>query len=209
VENLRKPGLSPATLIDAGVAGGTRALYDAFPHAYLVLIEPVREFAEGIAKLLEGRDGEHIQAALGAGLGNAMLHFDPEVPAVSSMLLRTHGAPRSTEERPVPITTLDELWRRREWGPPFGLKLDVEGYEHEAIAGATELLSETQFVIAEVAVLERYEQGHTFAQFVSQMDSHGFALCDILDGARQANRELGYVDAMFRRALEGADADLR
>jgi FkbM family methyltransferase len=165
-----------------------------------VLIEPVREFADDIAKLLEGRAGEHIQSALGAGLGNALLHVDPEMPGVSSMLRRADGAPRPTENRPVTITTLDELWRRRGWAPPFGLKLDVEGYEHEAIAGATELLAETQFVIAEVSVRERYEQGHTFAGFVAQMDSHSFALCDILEGARQANRELGYVDAMFRRA---------
>jgi hypothetical protein len=35
---------------------------------------------------------------------------------------------------------------------------------------------------------------------VAQMDAHGFALCDILEGARLANGELSYVDAMFRRA---------
>ena len=198
MDNLRKPGLSPATLIDAGVAGGTLVLYDAFPQAYLVLIEPVREFSEGISKLLESRDGEHVEAAIGAVSGSAVLHVDPEVPGVSSVLRRAGGAPRSTEERTVTVTTLDELWRRREWAPPFGLKLDVEGYEHEAVEGAAELLGETQFVIAEVSVLERYDGGHTFAGFVLQMDSYGFALCDILDGARQANRELGYVDAMFR-----------
>lgn len=199
MENLRKPGLSPATLIDAGVARGTRVLYDAFPQAYLVLIEPVREFSEGISKLLESRAGEHVEAALGAVSGSVVLHVDPEAPGLSSVLRRAGGAPRPTEERMVTVATLDELWRGREWAPPFGLKLDVEGYEHEAVAGAVELLGETQFVIAEVSMLERYEDGHTFAGFVSQMDSHSFALCDILDGARQANRELGYVDALFRR----------
>jgi hypothetical protein len=58
-ENLRKPGLSPATLIDVGVAMGTPALYRAFPDAHLVLIEPLAEYEQDLARLVRETGGEY------------------------------------------------------------------------------------------------------------------------------------------------------
>src|SRR5207237_822373 len=80
------------------------------------------------------------------------------------------------EIREVPMTTLDHLRERHGWGGPFGLKIDAEGFEPEVIEGAERLLQETQFVIAEVSVTERFEDDHSFARFIAWIDSRGFAL---------------------------------
>ena len=76
MDNLRKPGLSPATLIDAGVAGGTLVLYDAFPQAYLVLIEPLTEFESDLGRLVRERAGEYLATALGAREGSVTIEVD-------------------------------------------------------------------------------------------------------------------------------------
>jgi hypothetical protein len=74
------------------------------------------------------------------------------------------------------------------------------------IEGASRLLAETQFVIAEVVMAKRYEGGYTFAEFIGLMDSHGFRLCDVLDLPKLAAfRELRYVNALFRRAEDPAE----
>jgi hypothetical protein len=46
-----------------------------------------------------------------------------------------------------------------------------------------------------------YQQSHTFAEFISLMDSRGFALFDILDGGKTAmNQGVNFIDALFVRA---------
>jgi hypothetical protein len=101
------------------------------------------------------------------------------------------------------MTTLDALLAEHHWEPPFGLKVDTEGYEQDVIKGAAELLGQTQFVIAEVNVTKRFEKSYSFAEFVGLMESHGLHLCDILDAQKRwATRELGFVDGLFRRPLE-------
>jgi FkbM family methyltransferase len=201
--NLRKPGFVPATVIDVGVADGTQALYRAFPDAYHVLIEPLQEFETDLERLLEERRGEYLLTAVGAHDGTIALQVDRHSLNMSSVLrsaLPRPGGPERYEVREVPVTTLDQLRERRGWPGPFGLKIDAEGFEPQVIEGARGLLEDTQFVIAEVSVIERFEGDHSFAQFIALMDSAGFGLCDILHAQKiWQSRRVGYIDAMFSR----------
>jgi hypothetical protein len=97
------------------------------------------------------------------------------------------------------VTTLDRLVGARRFPAPYGLKIDVEGAELEVIRGAAETLGATDFVIAEVSVLDRFEGGHTFAEFVAAMDAAGFAARDILGVGRADTSEVTFVDLVFRR----------
>jgi FkbM family methyltransferase len=200
-ENLRKPGLDPATVVDVGVATGTPALYNAFPQAHLVLIEPLVEYLPSLERFQAERGAEYVVTAVGAEPGHARIDVDRGGAIFSSMLPRVPAPPAERlEAREVPVTTLDNLLEERAWRAPFGLKLDVEGFEHEVIAGARRLLRDTQFVIAEVSLSKRFESSHTFAEFVALMDSHGFRMCEVLDMPKVAAfGEPRYANAMFRR----------
>ena len=205
VDNLRKPGFEPATVIDVGVADGTHRLYQAFPNAYHVLIEPLVEFEKDLERLLERHRGEYLLTAVGADEGKAALKVDRHSLNMSSILrsaLPRPGGPERFQVREVPITTLDNLLEARRWEGPFGLKIDAEGFEPQVIEGARRLLEQTQFVIAEVSVIERFEGDYSFAQFIALMDSAGFSLCDILHAQKVwQTRRLGFVDAMFSRLI--------
>jgi FkbM family methyltransferase len=201
-DRLRRPGLSPATVIDVGAATGTPELYEAFPEAHLVLIEPLEECREALERWLSTHRGERVESAIGGHEGDVVLHVDRESPWVSSILqpVRPHEGAAPVERR-VAMTTLDRLLEAPGWKPPFGLKVDSEGFELEVVKGATRLLAETQFVIAEVSVTPRFEGGYSFAEFIAAMDDRGFALSDVLDGwkVRPAGSVI-FLDALFTRA---------
>lgn len=88
---------------------------------------------------------------------------------------------------------------KHEFQPPFGLKIDTEGFEVQVIEGASKFLQETQFVISEVPVADRFEGGYSFAEFIALMNKHGFSVCDILDIGRADSSEVTFMDLVFKK----------
>jgi FkbM family methyltransferase len=195
-------GFTPATVIDVGAARGTPLLYRSFPDAYHVLIEPLREFEEELEQLTHTWRGEYLLTAVGAAEGVATIHVRPTCLLMSS-INETARTPVDGEsevvDREVPITTLDRLLAERGWEPPFGLKIDTEGFEHHVIEGAAALLEQTQFVIAEVSVARRFEGSYTFAEFVSQMKAAHFELEDVIGVDKNATGGVAYMDCVLKR----------
>ena len=208
-DNLRKQGLDPATIVDVGVARGTPQLYKAFPNAYLVLIEPVKEFEPALERIVAERPGEYVLAAAGAEDGTAKMFMHPRSITGSSIApqIGPDGRERKPDpehEREVPVRTLDSLLAEHDWKPPFGLKIDSEGFEYQVIQGASKFLEQTQFVIAEVVVSRRFIDGYDVASFMSLIYSHGFELCDILDAPRpRRDREIVFFDGLFWKRPDG------
>lgn len=198
IPNLRR-GFGPATLIDVGVAHGTPQLYNAFPDAYLVLIEPLDEFTESINNWLASRRGEHVRCALGATEGTLQMSVEHNKLSKSSLVNRDiltaekHG----TELREVSILTLDQIVASKEWAGPFGLKIDTEGYELEVVRGATKVLRECQFVIAEVSGGPRFTNSYRFAEFIAAMHENGFDMRDILTTKRFRDGNIAFMDMLF------------
>ena len=178
-ERLRAYGFRPATLVDVGVAGGTHALYEAFEDAYLVLVEPLREFHEPLGHLLEERPGELIPTAVGEREGAMTITLDTPLER-SSVLESVHARP-AAERREVPVTTLDRLAAERSWADPIGLKVDAEGFDMQVIAGAVELLPRCEFVIAEGSIRPRFRDEATCIGLIDMMRSHGFEMRDVVD----------------------------
>ncbi len=200
-EYMRRWGARPGTVIDVGVGNGTPQLYDAFPDAYLVLVEPLEEFAPAIASILARRPGEQFAVALGAADDVRDIRIEPGHLQGSSFYAR-HALEATgpvAAARRVPVRTLDGLLGGRDLPKPFGLKIDAEGAELEIVRGAAATLVRTDFVIAEVSVLDRFDGGQTFASFVGAMADAGFAARDILGIGRADTSEVTFLDVMFRR----------
>jgi FkbM family methyltransferase len=194
-ERLRRHGFAPATLIDVGVAHGTPVLYEAFPDAEPVLIEPLAEYEPNLEAIVDEHGGEYLLVAVGAAPGSLTMNVSPN-PLMTSALATVDPLLYS-DQREVPLTTLDILFEERGWATPIGLKLDVEGLEHEVVQGARSLLEETQFVIAEVSVTSRFVGECTSTEFIALMKSHGFGVCDIVD---TGSSSLGlHADLLFQR----------
>ena len=75
---------------------------------------------------------------------------------------------------------LDSIYSTK-FEKPILIKIDTEGYELNAIAGAEKFLDNTEIVIAEVNVRKRFEGSYKFCDFVDAMRAKKFHLFDIID----------------------------
>lgn len=198
---LRGLGFNPRTIIDVGVAGGTPSLYAAFPDAHLVLIEPQPEYEAEMRTILEKRKGSYHLLAAGDHAGQVELMMDPERER-ATLYERVGSEIKSgpAGSITVPMTTLDKLHNKMGFAPPFGLKIDAEGAEMAVLLGAERVLRDTQFVVVESPLVERFKGGCTLKDIVVHLDAAGFALRDILDiGRAIPSDEATFFDAVFAR----------
>ena len=94
--------------------------------------------------------------------------------------------------RNIPAITLDGICRERNLSGPYLIKVDVDGQEVDVLAGATEILQQTEYVIVEVTL---FGQMYNVMSF---MKSQGFAAYDIVDlSYRPTDTALWQVDMAF------------
>lgn len=198
---LKKFGFNPKTIIDVGAGSGTTELLEVFPEAYHVLIEPLKEYGPDLQGILKKYQGRYFLTAVGDRTGKIKINVEPgflERTSINEPSKLTQAVKGKTIAREIPIITLDTLQKEHQFKPPFGLKIDTEGYELQVIKGAGGLLPQTEFVIAEVSVAKRFKNSYTFAEFIILMDKNDFGLRDILYTYRRSNR-LIYVDCLFTK----------
>ena len=192
LERIRAAGLEPRTVLDVGVATGTNGLYGVFPDARYALIEPLEESAPFMRALVDRYPGSvAVHAAAGRAAGTGELVVNAGLSG-SSFLLK----PAAGQVRTVPVVAIDDVIAEHGLEPPFVIKLDVQGYELEALAGAEQALKHTIAVIAETSLWsDRKGKGMpTTLELMTWMQERGFVLYDIAQ--------------IVRRQLDGAVTEL-
>jgi FkbM family methyltransferase len=151
----------PGDLVfDAGAHVGDRVAAFRRLEARVVAIEPQPALVRTL-RLLYGRDKDVViePVALGDKAGTVELRLNIDNPTVSTasdeLVAAAHGAPgwddqAWTRRITVPMTTLDALIARH--GVPRFIKIDVEGFEAQALAGLTEPVAALSF---EFTIIQR------------------------------------------------------
>ena len=198
---LQTYGFQPATVFDVGVFDGTPWLYDSFPEAHFVLVDP-----QGDLPGPRPAKGDFHAVALGAEAGTQTLTIPETKPgqggAMASLLNRRDSLAQSfvdAETRSVPVTTLDALAAGHVG--PFGLKIDTEGFEAQVLAGATETLAQTDFVILELSLTRRFDGVDPPSAAIATLAAHGLELRDVLaiaDGPTKRSQPR-HMDLLFAR----------
>lgn len=203
----RELGLAPNVVIDVGVGPGTPELYEAFPEAKLLLVEPLEEWSDHLEWLRRERGAEIVFAAAGATEGDVEI-FVHRAPYCSSILGDIAGEDTDGARRSVPVVRLDDIAQERGLRGPFVLKADVEGAELDVLSGAPEVLRATELALLEVSLFELVPGAPQFHDVVSWMHDHGFVVADfydeqnrLLDGAL-ARLDVAFVpeDGRFRQS---------
>jgi len=121
------------------------------------------------------------QCAIGAKDGIAFLNvWDNEETKMSGSSLKGHvqGDPQKRME--VALQRLDTLASKYDLQPNL-IKLDLQGYELEALKGAPKLLKTTEVFIIDFGCLPAYVDRRTPNDLLKVMYENDFCLYDIID----------------------------
>ncbi len=185
------------TIVDIGVYRGTLQLYRAFPDAELILIDPLAEARVVAEKVARYRDVKFVEMGVGDREMAIDLHVPPGENRSGSSLLRRNVHIRRKRElirREVAVRPLDKIMAEADLPPPYGVKIDTEGYERFVMAGAQETLRQTRFVIIEVTLQDLYGQRSLPSEIIADLAAVDFELFDVLNVDRKNNI---YLDCIF------------
>lgn len=171
-------GFTPRTVVDVGINMGTEGLYDTFPEAKYLLVDPLKE-SEVFMRAICGKlaDAHYVIAAAGARRGEVELSVPP---SFGGAVVTTVNAHANAEKRKVPLTTLDSLVEEKRAVGPFLLKIDTEGSELEVLLGASQMLKQTEVIILEARV-RPVGSAPQFFEILQFLKSCGFVLYDLID----------------------------
>lgn len=196
----------PKTVIDVGVGYGTYSLYEAFPKAKFLLVEPLRDYESAIEKIATKYNCDIFYKAVSNSPGIQEISVDRKGLQRSSFADRTllTKTENQLEKRVIEVTTLDSIFRETPvLQEPILLKIDTEGHEFKALQGSQSLLRVTEIVIAEVSIAKRFEESYEFEDIILFMKENGFYVLTFLNIAHiKGELRPRFADVVFKRRQE-------
>jgi FkbM family methyltransferase len=202
-----RPGMTPM-ILDVGAARGEsgHSALSAFPDATIHSFEPIAsEFAE-LKRATTAHPHWHAHpVAAGSTCGSRDIVVCDHIKQASSFL-RIADATRnawpmhdfsSQHTQTVEVTTLDNFASTNGITQVDILKLDVQGMELDALAGATKLLEHTSYVITEVAFQPMYVGGCQFGDVMDFLQQRGLFLRALSREVRDPRGRIVQADALF------------
>jgi len=154
----------------------------------IISFEPIKATFEKL-KSKADKDNKWSCQNIGFGAKSEDLTINVAGNFASSSLLGMHQnqkdlAPDAVYQRTetIKIKRLDEVItpEMAQQYQSIYLKIDVQGYELNVLAGATALLPYIKVIQAEISFVPLYEQGPLYNEVISKLDELGFELFTIL-----------------------------
>lgn len=193
---MKERGFSPALVLDVGAAQGdwTVSCRGLFPDAHFVLVEPLPEHEAALTRLAERWNLRYVKAAAGRSESERPLLVPDDLGGASFLPAQREGDAFFKRSVAVPVLTLESL------GLPAGvtlLKLDVQGFELEVLAGAGSLLQQVEVIVAECSLYPFQQDLPLVHETIAHLDRLGFRLYDVADEVRWSSGTLAQVDLVF------------
>jgi FkbM family methyltransferase len=195
----RARGLEIGSAIDGGAADGSwaRLFHRVYPEASILCVEPRESCATSLERVTaELGNARHAAVCLGSRRGTVAVNVSGDQSSILENSLGERFGTRATYE----MTRLDDLVADTGFPQPDLIKLDLQGAELEALAGAGACLEHAQVLVLEVSFLPFQRGAPLLHDTLSFCEARGFRAYDIpglwhrpLDGA------LAQADVMFVR----------
>jgi FkbM family methyltransferase len=196
------------TVVDVGANRGQFSLFarHTFPAARIVSLEPLAAPAARFRRVFanEPRVTLH-NAALGPETGQSTMHVSGHddsssllpITATQGRLFRGTDEVRTEAVRTGPLS---EFLDGSSIEEPALLKLDVQGYELEALRACGELLDKFAYVCAEGSFIELYKGQVLADELVAWLRERGYELVRSYGAISDENGRTIQADMLFERS---------
>ena len=192
------------TLYDIGANAGTwtQLAKTILPGAEVHAFEPVPQYQEQFGlntKDLKGvqlhrvATGEQTKTEQFNIAGHSSSFYE-----VSETLTSMFPSEKKTAELTVQMVKLDEYVSKENIPWPDVMKLDIEGYELQALSGAEQCMAHARYIIMEVSFIERHIGQPLFHDVINFMAKHNYFLCAFPVRMHLASR-ISMTDVLFER----------
>jgi FkbM family methyltransferase len=196
LEHRELPRTPYATVVDIGAHTGQFSLLarGLYPEATIHAFEPLPEAASKFREVFADDPLVRLhEAAIAPVKGDATLYLGRATDGGS--LLPASGSPREVQVHAAP---LEEFVSADEIRSPALLKLDVQGFESQALVGCRSLLDRFDDVVAELMLCEDRADQAMAADVIALLRDHGFQLVGI-DAIGRRGGSIVRFDGIFSR----------
>ncbi len=195
------------TIVDIGANCGQFALVarHCFPDSMIVSFEPLSSPAAKFRKIF-ARDERTIlhQVAIGLRSEEKMIHVSQRDDSssllpISSTQTDIFPGTQEIDTIKVRVAPLEEFISTDKLRPSAMLKLDVQGFEHEALIGCESLLNYFTFVYCECSFLELYSGQKLASEIVDWLSARGFNFTGIYNTYYDKTGRAIQGDFLFNR----------
>jgi len=195
-------------IVDGGANHGRVAvrLAERFRSAVVHGFEPIAEVAQKAQDRLGDHPGQIHAMALSDQTGTLTMNINAGL-ATSSILApgsynqQHHGnVTRAVERRDITAVSLDDWVARGGLDRIDLLKLDLQGYELNALRGAERLLAEQRIrcILTEVTFVPLYEDAPLFADIDRHLRQRGYDLLNLYElWTLHETRQISCCDALY------------
>lgn len=195
-------------IVDGGAYDGEVALYlaELFPRAIVYAFEPTPPTFDVLVSTARNHPRIiSVNAAIGSEMGKAKINHN-RLASTNSLKPSLHdnsaedmfmGRGDTLQSFDIDVITLDNFFEPKNQRIDF-IKLDVQGYEIEALKGAESVLSNAKAVMTEVRFFPLYEADSLFQDIDFYLSERGFALQQICEVThRPSNRQAFEANAFW------------
>ena len=177
LKDLKTRGLNCSLIMDVGAnrSHWSRMAKIVYPDSGFCLIEPQVEMKEDLEKFCtEFNKSFFVMAGAGADNKREKLAIWDDLSG-SSLL---HTADDGTEQREIQIVTINDIINSKNISIPELIKLDIQGYELEALKGASLTLGKTEVFILEVSLFKFEPLTPVISDVINFMLERGYVVYD-------------------------------
>lgn len=200
-------------IVDLGAANGdvSADFLKAFPNLEFHLFEPLKESYTNCVQKFKGNPNVNIHnKAVGNIAGQTIINQAATNQSSSLLSFADNQKEEFFIERigqvinkeTIDVVRLNDYLKVDK--PIWLLKLDLQGYEVEALKGADNLLKQTRFVLCEMMNHDSYNGAPQYHDIDTYLRSQGFKLLDTVGGLRRSNKLLEFDSIYYNPALISA-----
>jgi FkbM family methyltransferase len=164
------------------------------------MIEPVDELEAKLSQLVtEMPTCRYVKAAVGREESELVLTVYEDLIGPTFLADPDYEQLKSGRQRKTKVTTIDILMRGLDVDfHPDLVKLDIQGFELEALSGAQTIFGKTEVFILETSLFQFYPSTPITRKVISFMADRGYELYDITEYLRRPHDgALGQLDLAF------------